>query len=330
MVSSLAKETLDYLKPLTMTKLTNDQCKKLVSTFGDDLQRGVMMGRFTASRVGGPADGLLIAKSVDQLVTFSRTLWKLGIPFIILGNGSNVLVSDSGVREVVVLNRAKEIEIDESMPSVWADSGANFGQVARKVSARGLSGLEWATGIPGTVGGAVFGNSGAHGGDVSSNLLVAEILHQTGGRIQWTVDQMGYAYRSSVLKRDAIAAVILSAQFKLTPSTTAATKRLIDEYTSWRRETQPPGASMGSMFKNPNGDFAGRLIDLCGLKGTRIGDAEISQVHANFFINNGQANAKEILALIKLAQTKVIENYGVKLDLEIELLGDWEVDEASK
>jgi UDP-N-acetylmuramate dehydrogenase len=312
-----------------MTMITCDQWNKLESTFGANLQREVLLARYTASRVGGPADALLTAKSVDQLASFATSLWDLRIPFVILGGGSNVLVSDHGVRQVVILNKAKEIEIDPAKNAVWVGSGANFGQVARKVSSRGFGGLEWASGIPGTVGGAVFGNSGAHGSDVASSLLVAEILHQARGRTHWTVEQLGYAYRSSVLKRDAVEAVILSAWFKLTPSSTEATKNLMDEYASWRRKTQPPGASMGSMFKNPNGDYAGRLIDQCGLKGTRFGDAEISPVHANFFVNHGGAKASDILALIKLAQKEVYDHFGVKLALEIELLGEWEVDEAS-
>jgi UDP-N-acetylmuramate dehydrogenase len=312
----------------TTTMITSKQWHKLESTFGVNLQREVLLARFTASRVGGPADALLTAKSVDQLASFATSLWDIRIPFVVLGGGSNVLISDHGVRQVVILNRAKEIEIDPAKNSVWAGSGANFGQVARKVSSRGLSGLEWASGIPGTVGGAVFGNSGAHGSDVAGSLLVAEILHQASGRTHWTTEQFGYAYRSSVLKRDAVEAVILSARFRLTPSTTEATQSLMDEYASWRRKTQPPGASMGSMFKNPNGDFAGRLIDQCGLKGTRLGDAEISPVHANFFVNHGGAKARDVLTLIKLAQKEVYDHFGVKLALEIELLGEWEADEV--
>jgi UDP-N-acetylmuramate dehydrogenase len=312
-----------------MTKLTSVQIEKLETTFGKKMQKGVLLGRYTACRVGGPADVLILAKTVNQLAEVVINLWDLDIPFVILGGGSNVLISDYGIRQVVILNRAKEMEVNKRNYSVWAGSGANLGQVARKVSFMGLSGLEWAAGLPGTVGGAVYGNSGAHGGDVAGCLSVAEILHQARGRGKWSADQLDYAYRSSILKRKSIEAVILSARFNLSPSAVEATKLLIDEYSSWRRERQPPGASTGSMFKNPNSDYAGRLIDQCGLKGTRIGDAEISPLHANFFINHGRANAAEILALIQLAQSEVKKQFDVELDLEIELLGEWEEDEAT-
>ena len=307
-----------------MIKLTSDQWNKLDAVFGENLQREVLLGRFTASRVGGPADLLVTVESVDQLADAATILWDLEIPFIIIGGGSNVLISDSGVRDVVILNRAKEIEINEVERSVWAGSGASFGQLARKVSSLGLSGLEWASGIPGTVGGAVFGNAGAHGGDVAGSLRMAEILHQASGRELWTVEKMGYSYRSSKLKQDEIQAVILSARFHLERSTTQTTKKLIEEYAAWRKKTQPPGASMGSIFKNPKDDYAGRLLDQAGLKGARVGCAEISPEHANFFINKGGAKASDILSLIQLAQKEVADHFGVELALEIKLLGDWE------
>ena len=311
-----------------MIKLTSVQWNNLGSAFGESLQRDVPLARFTAARVGGTADALIITESADLLANAATTLWDLGIPFLVLGGGSNVLISDAGIREVVILNRAREMEINEIEHSVWAGSGVSFGQMARKVSARGLGGLEWASGIPGTVGGAVFGNAGAHGGDVAGRLLVAEILHQTGSREHWTVEEMDYSYRSSMLKRDGIQAVILSAQFQLERSTVEASKKLIDDYASWRKEMQPPGASMGSMFKNPKGDYAGKLIEQAGLKGTRMGCAAISSVHANFFINYGGSKSSDILALIKLAQKSVCDQFDVDLALEIELLGEWEANEG--
>lgn len=307
-----------------MVNITNIQVNKLESAFGKNLKRDVPLGPFTASRVGGHADTVITVESVEQLTEVITILWDMDVKFLILGGGSNVLISDAGIREVVVLNRAKEIKIFKDESTVWAGSGVNFGQLGRKVSTRGFSGLEWATGIPGTVGGAVFGNAGAHGREVADRLIVAEILHRASGKESWTVEKMGYTYRSSRLKRDAIQAVILSARFNLERSKAQATKKLIDEYATWRKKNQPPGASMGSMFKNPIDDFAGRLIDQAGLKGTRIGGAEISSIHANFFINHGGAKASDILTLIKLAKKTVFDQFGVELALEIELLGDWE------
>jgi len=307
-----------------MTKLTDTHWDQLTAFFGTRLQRDVSLARYTAARVGGPADCLIVADSVTKLAEAANALWDMGLPFFVLGGGSNVLVSDAGVRSVVVVNKAKETEIDEAGLSVWAASGASLGTLARRVSVKGLSGLEWAVGIPGTVGGAVFGNAGAHGSDVSGSLMLAEILHQFNGRLQMAPILMGYTYRSSALKRDTEQSIILSAQFKLRVGNTTKTKALVEEYTRRRKKTQPPGASMGSMFKNPPGDYAGRLIEQAGLKGTRIGSAEISPIHANFFINDGGTLARDIHSLVSLTQKTVMDKFGVHLELEIELIGQWE------
>jgi len=290
----------------------------------------VPLARYTAARIGGPADFLLAAGSADELAEFASRLWEIEAPFIILGGGSNVLVSDEGVRGVVILNRAREVRFDEdaSPPTVWAESGANFGAIARQAASRGLAGLEWAIGIPGTVGGAVIGNAGAHGGDVAGNLRMAKILHRDGRRERWSVERLGYAYRSSILKRSSFdtadyRTIVLAASFNLERNTPEAVQQVVGAYTRQRQRSQPPGASMGSMFKNPVGDYAGRLIDAAGLKGTRIGDAEISTLHANFFINRGEASAADVFGLIEIARETVAEQFNINLELEIELVGEW-------
>ncbi len=301
--------------------------------FGARLQKDISLARYTAARVGGPAEGLLVVETGCDLVEAVSRLWELAIPFIVLGNGSNTLVSDAGVDGVVVLNNAHHIHFDEQTDpvTVRAESGASLGLVARKAAARGLSGLEWAAGIPGTVGGAVVGNAGAHGGDTAGSLILAEILHptdtdkQSGSLIQreeWPVEKLAYAYRTSILKREP-GKVVLAALFKLECSNPDSVLATMENYNEQRKQSQPPGASMGSIFKNPPGDFAGRLIEACGLKGTRIGDAEISRQHANFFINRGQATATDIYALIQMARSKVAEKFNLNLDLEIELIGNW-------
>ena len=297
----------------------------LRSVFGARLQTDIPLARYTAVRVGGPADALLVAESVDELADTASRLWDLDIPFIILGGGSNVLISDAGVRDVVIINRAREAHIDgqASSPTVWAGSGVSLGSMARRVASLGLGGMEWAAGIPGTVGGAVFGNAGAHGGNVAGSLLMAEILTRDGRREQWPVDKMGYTYRSSIFKRKPSDVVILSAKFRLEHSTPKAVQEKIDEFSAHRKRSQPPGASMGSIFKNPPGDYAGRLIEAAGLKGTRTGGAEISPKHANFFVNHGGCTAADIFALIQLARDTVLEKFGVKLECEIELIGEW-------
>jgi UDP-N-acetylmuramate dehydrogenase len=305
--------------------ISGEQYEALQAAFGERLQTQVLLARFMVSRVGGPADALITVETVEELSETVERLWTLGVPFVILGGGSNVLVSDTGIHKLVIVNRARQVVFDQfsEPPSVWAGSGTNFGLVARQAASRSLAGLEWAAGIPGTVGGAVFGNAGAHGSDVADCLLVAEILHREKGRITWSVDQFEYSYRSSLLKREPVGAVILSAQFRLENSTPILVQARLDEYGVYRRRTQPPGASMGSMFKNPPGDYAGRLIENAGLKGMRIGDAEISHLHANFFVNQGEASAADIYALIQLARRTVADEYGVELELEIELIGDW-------
>jgi UDP-N-acetylmuramate dehydrogenase len=248
-----------------------------------------------------------------------------------------VLVSDAGYRGVVLLNRTRALRFDEhaAPPFVWAESGANLGRLARQAAARGLAGLEWAAGIPGTVGGAVFGNAGAHGDDTASCLLLAEILHPGNRRLEYTPEQLEFAYRSSLLKAgrpgkpagqsEAPSAIILAASLRLELSTSERVRTKINEFVEHRRRTQPPGASMGSMFKNPPGDYAGRLIEAAGLKGIRQGSAQISPLHANFFINLGGAGAGDVYRLIRMARAAVQEHSGVELELEIELIGDWNI-----
>ncbi|HJW90121.1 MAG TPA: UDP-N-acetylmuramate dehydrogenase [Anaerolineales bacterium] len=331
------------------------ELQSLQAAFGERLQLNVPLARFTSARVGGLAAAFIPADSRHSLAQMAMNLWKLDMPFMILGGGSNVLVSDAGFRGVVLYNRARQVIFSEDCtpPVVRADSGVNFGALARQAASRGLGGLEWAAGIPGTVGGAVVGNAGAHGGEVSGNLLLAEILHRGIGvgasnddsrtdlgphPESWTVERLEFGYRTSRLKRRWAGSaadqpvgqaptqpewIVLEAVFRLERSPRETLQAKLDELVAFRRRTQPPGASMGSMFKNPPGDYAGRLIEAAGLKGTRIGDAEISTMHANFFINHGSATAADIWRLIQRSREAVIQGFGIALELEIELVGDW-------
>lgn len=301
--------------------LMNDQV--LIDHFGSRLQQDVPLANLTTARVGGKARYFLVAQSAGELADDVSFLWSENIPLFILGNGSNLLISDSGLDAVVIHNKAKAIVVDDS-PSILAESGANLGTVARQAALHNLTGLEWASTIPGSLGGAVYGNAGAHGGDMSKSLVLANILHRQKGQLSLTGEQMAYGYRSSALKRDPGSAVILSAQLKVTKGDAASIKAQMDENSAKRRNSQPPGASMGSMFKNPQGDYAGRLIESAGLKGASIGGVQVSPVHANFMVNNGSATAEDIHRLILLVQKTVQEKTGVHLDLEIELLGKWQ------
>ncbi|HNB34591.1 MAG TPA: UDP-N-acetylmuramate dehydrogenase [Anaerolineales bacterium] len=292
--------------------------------FGDAVYENASLAPYTSARIGGLADVLVTVKSADELADAMELIWQYELPYYILGGGSNVLVSDKGVRGVVVLNRAKDVRFETGdQPAVWCEAGVVIANLARRCASKGLGGLEWSAAVPGTVGGAVFGNAGAFDGDMSHNLIWAELLTKT-GREKLTLEQMGYGYRSSVLKRGEIHGVILSALLKLKNSSEEEVSVKIEQFSGRRKATQPPGASMGSMFKNPEGDFAGRLIEAAGLKGTRIGNAEISTVHGNFFINHGETRAEDIRVLIQLVQAAVQEKFNVKLELEVELVGDWQ------
>jgi UDP-N-acetylmuramate dehydrogenase len=296
----------------------------LRALFGEQVQEHVLLAPYTSARIGGPADTLLTARSADELAHAVQACLEHGLPFTMLGGGANVLVSDRGVRGIVILNRAKALEFREgAQPTLWAESGAIFSNLAHRAAAKGLSGLEWATAVPGTVGGAVYGNAGAFDSDTAHDLLRAEILDEN-GRSWWPVEKLAYGYRTSLLKHSHAKAVVLSAEFGLKNGSTEEIQKKIDGFTAHRKTSQPPGASMGSMFKNPPADFAGRLIEAAGLKGTRIGNAEISTVHGNFFVNHGETKASDVRELIELAQKTVREKSGVQLELEVELIGEWE------
>ncbi len=298
---------------------------ELREMFGDQLQENVHLSNYTTARVGGIADGLLIVHSSIELLETVQKLWELDVPVLVLGSGANVLVSDEGYQGVVIINRARTIKIEDhpQKPSVWVESGANLGGVARQAALRGFSGLEWACTIPGTIGGAVYGNAGAHGQDMSKAIVMAEILHRTHGKVVWDATDFAYGYRTSVLKRGTEKAVILSVRLGLEHGRREEIEQRMREYSERRRSTQPSGASMGSTFKNPEGDFAGRLIEACGLKGTRVGGVEISTQHANFLVNQENASAMDYWNLIEKARQQVKEKFGVDLELEIEKIGKW-------
>ena len=295
----------------------------LYAKLGDKVKENVSLAPYTSARIGGPADVLIIAESADELAHTVNLLRKQELDYIMLGDGSNVLVSDSGVRGIVILNRAKAVRFHNGdEPSVIVESGVVFSNLAHRCASKGFAGLEWAATVPGTVGGAVYGNAGAFGGDMAGNLIWAELLTENGHE-KFTAEQMAYGYRTSVLKRAELDAIVLSAELSLKNSTKEEATVKIEQFSAHRKATQPPGASMGSMFKNPNGDYAGHLIEAAGLKGARIGNAEISPLHGNFFINHANTKAEDILALIQLVQETVKRKQGVELELEIELIGEW-------
>ena len=297
----------------------------LQKAFGEHLQENALMSNYSTSNIGGPADALLVVQSSRELEYTICKLWELDIPFHILGSCSNVLVSEKGIREVVIINHARTVKVNTRTepPTVHAETGASLSSVAKRVALRGLSGLEWSTGIPGTVGGAVYGNAGAFGGDIKGSLVLAEILHHKRGRETWPCGRFEYSYRSSLLKRRSDQVVILAAQMKLIQSTREEVETGMEAIRNKRLASQPPGNSLGSIFKNPTDEHAARLIEQAGLKGTQIGGALISDRHANIIVNDGAASANDVWELIRLAKMAVKDKFGIELELEIERLGDW-------
>ena len=291
--------------------------------FGERAREHAPLAAYTSARIGGPADLLVTVSNSDELAEAVGICWREAWPVTLLGGGSNLLVSDKGLRGVAILNRAKAVEFRPgAQPSLWAESGVVFSNLAKRAAAKGLAGLEWAAAVPGTLGGAVYGNAGAFGGDMAHDLLRAELLTEA-GRAWWPVEKFGYGYRTSVLKRGEVRAVVLAAELKLKNAPVEEIKTTIDQFVTRRKATQPPGASMGSMFKNPPGDYAGRLIEAAGLKGTRVGNVQISPLHGNFFVNEGETSAQDVRDLVELAQKTVFEKFGVQLELEVELIGEW-------
>jgi UDP-N-acetylmuramate dehydrogenase len=305
--------------------MTNLPLSQLQEVFGERLQENVQMTNYTTTRVGGRVTGLISINSAREMEFALTNLWKLNVPYHILGSGSNLLISDSGYDGIVLHNRSHNVKVNTKIdpPLVIAESGASLGQVAQLASRRGVTGFEWANSIPGTIGGAVYGNAGAHGTDISQMLQSALVLTRESGTQLLSNEEMGYQYRSSIFKREHKSVTILEATFVGQKADPEDCMNLLHELTEKRRATQPVGPSFGSTFKNPVGNFAGKLLAEAGMKGVSCGGASFSTVHANFIVNNGGASAQDYYCLIRQGQKRVMEKFGVQLDLEIELLGEF-------
>ncbi|MEJ2751975.1 MAG: UDP-N-acetylmuramate dehydrogenase [Candidatus Promineifilaceae bacterium] len=313
-----------------VSEMTRERFQEL---FGEKLLLHEPIARYTSARVGGPAEMFLSVNSVSELRRAVELAYAQRIPYFILGGGSNVLVADDGISGLVILNRARKVSFRHTGISVvcTAESGMNLSSLARQCIAKGLGGLEWAIGIPGSVGGAVFGNAGAHGGDMNSVLLDATVWEPGNGVRVYSNEEMQYDYRTSAFKRDQQKArtrrVILSAELQLAPESVDVLTARADAFTARRKQTQPGGASMGSMFKNPENYYAGYLIESAGLKGYQVGSARISEKHANFFVCEGESQAEDIRELIAEAWNSVRQQFGIEMELEVELIGNWDWDD---
>jgi UDP-N-acetylmuramate dehydrogenase len=301
---------------------------------GERVRLDEPMSRHTTMRVGGPADLLVAARDARALSALVRFARAHGLPFVVVGRGSDLVVSDRGVRGLVILCRAEASRIEGTR--LIAEAGLPMARAALVSGRSGLAGLEFGVAIPGTVGGAIWANAGAHGSDVAAVLESATLLDAGGQETAVPASALALSYRSSRLKQrdgatagsahvDAMAAeVVLDATFALDRAAPAAITERLAQIRRWRRDQQPLELpSAGSVFRNPAGDSAGRMIEACGLKGTRRGGAAISQKHANFIVNLGGAAAADVRHLAELARSVVQERLGEKLELEIQYAGDW-------
>jgi len=309
------------IKDLRMTVGSN--LGGLAKALGKRVKRDESLASYTAMRVGGPADLLVVCESVDEVVEAVALARQHEVDWLLLGGGCNVLVADRGVRGLVIVNRAAGIAFDGS--TVRAEAGALLAALARQAVGRGLGGLEWAAGLPGAVGGAVVGNAGAFEGDIANVLRSATVLEPGGKVVERPNEWFEFDYRTSRIKREKPGQrpVVLAATFDLEPGDPAALKARAEEILEWRRTRHPSGATMGSTFKNPPDSHAGYLIEQAGLRGSFIGGAQISELHGNFFMNTGDATATEVLALIEHTRAEVRRQFGVELEVEIELVGEW-------
>jgi UDP-N-acetylmuramate dehydrogenase len=286
----------------------------------------VSLAPHTSLRVGGSADYFLLARSADEVGGGLRWARDRNQKVRVIGGGSNLLVAAAGVDGLVIKAASTSTAIVERAgePVVLADAGATIANVARRLAKDGWGGLEWAANVPGTVGGAAVNNAGAFGGDTASCLLRALVVDAE-GRQRWLEPaELEYAYRTSVLKQRTLGDVaVLQVELRLRRSTPEESDGLVKQFNAERMRTQPRILSAGSVFANPEGNYAGKLIEEAGLKGTRVGAAEISEQHANFIVNRGGATADDVYALMRLAQTHVFERSGVWLKPEIELFGRW-------
>lgn len=300
---------------------------KLPESYASRMKYNEPLARHTAARIGGAAEMLYIAKeSNDELAAVVMAAWQQDVPVRVLGGGANVLISDKGVRGLVVINDVNEVTFGDwhDGRNMAATGGMGLTVLARKCQTRGLAGLEWAASVPGTVGGSVVNNAGAHGSDIRANLCEAVVLEAEHGIHILTLDDLTYGYRTSVLKaRKDKRFLVLLAQFSLKPDDPQAILERMEQHVAYRKQTQPPGASLGSIFKNPTGDYAGRLIEAAGLKGHNIGGAQVSPVHGNFLINKANASAADYHSLVKYVQEQVHKHSGISLEMEIELIGEW-------
>ena len=297
----------------------------LFSPYEKDLLTGEPLSRYAFSLCGGPCAGLFRVENSEMLGSLVRSCITAELPYKVLGGMTNILVSDDGFDGIVLLNRRGSVshtEQDDGSVILSADSGALMAAVVRYCVENSISGMEWAAGLPGTVGGAVYGNAGAFGSDIAAAFCSGSLMDEKGAVRSVQPREMEFAYRDSILKRQHGNSVLLRASFRLEKGQKALISAKGESYKEKRRASQPVGEhSLGSVFKNPEGESAGKLIQAAGLKGVSVGKAEVSMKHANFITTTEGATAADYHQLVKYVQNEVFEQFRVLLEPEIELFG---------
>ncbi|MEW6771381.1 MAG: UDP-N-acetylmuramate dehydrogenase [Bacillota bacterium] len=293
----------------------------LVNKIQGRVRYGEPLRNHTTWQIGGPADVLVEPASREDLATVLAFIRQEALPLAVIGNGSNLLVSDSGFRGVVIKIGEALGRVNINGERIFAEAGAKLGRVTAVAQAAGLGGLEFAVGIPATLGGAVTMNAGANGAAMADVVEKVTVVDYEGNECVLEHAEIGFGYRRSRLQE--LKAVVVEIVLHLTPDDPREIRRRSEECLRRRKVTQPlEYPSAGSVFKNPPGDAAGRLIELAGAKGLRIGDAMVSERHANFIVNLGNARARDVLALIGRVREMVREKFGVTLELEVKVLGE--------
>jgi UDP-N-acetylmuramate dehydrogenase len=289
--------------------------------FGGRLSVGRPLAEFTSFRIGGPADLLITVEDVPELMAAMEAAHRHGVPAFCLGAGTNLLISDRGIRGLVVRLGPQFGVIEINAVEVLAGAAAPFGLLVETVVEHGLAGLEFGEGIPGTVGGGLVMNAGAFGGEMAKVVKSVHGVTAAGQSRTLARNEVGFAYRRTDLPRGF---TITRVDFELVPGEREHLRAKVAELRAKRAARQPLGIpNAGSVFKNPPGNFAGRLLEGAGLKGTRLGGAAFSEQHANFIVNLGGARAVEVRTLIEIAASKVKETSGILLEPEVRLVGEW-------
>jgi UDP-N-acetylmuramate dehydrogenase len=290
-------------------------------TCAENIKTDEMMNIHTSFKIGGPADFLVTPAGRDELCLLITALNKNEVPYFVMGNGSNLLVREKGIRGVVIklFDNFNEIKIDGDI--IIAEAGALLSKIARVALDKGLAGFEFASGIPGTLGGAVVMNAGAYSGEMKDVIVKSEYVDRQGSIYELTYDMHEFGYRKSVLQRNG--GIVISSLIKLTKGDKLKIKATMNDFNGRRRDKQPLAMpSAGSVFRRPEGYFAGKMIEDCGMKGESIGGAQVSTKHCGFIVNTGNATASDVIDLINKIQDKVKDKFDVSLETEIKIVGE--------